>query len=368
MDVYDDCITHSERWDAHGLDDQRLQRVAQVQEYLEQGLLAPDTILKRLTDALTPSLAGNSIISGISLGGIRRRFDELKDRQTEGITKHSFIAGLSASSSSAAATPALGALFDLVSWHVSFPFNVARAADATVDEPGLVRAVALLSPREAGPRWTLAPHSSFDVREGAWGPHTQGWIVTARHAGAKAWRRRVFRALAAQTTTTAAGKAVTTIPVPRFFMFQPRDGGNGEDDEGQQVVVVHDEDERTVDLLDVLALTAPNGVPKSGPPFRESFDGLLGDLMANTQQQQLSELAVPKKTLGSLLSLLLGAPGTDRETALPSADSPHNALVQELLSSGDGEVLGFKQFNELLQNCQTDFQAGLDKFFDNFFG
>lgn len=289
----------------------------------------------------------------------------------KGITKHSFIAGLSSSSSSAAATPALGALFDLVSWHASFPFNVARTTDATVDEPGLVRAVALLSPREAGPRWTLARHASFDVREGSWGPHTQGWIVTARHAGAEDWRRRAFRALAAPATTTAASKTTTTIPVPRFFMFQTRNGGNGsngEDDEGQQVAVVHDEDERTVDLLDILALTAPNDVPMSGPPFRESFDGFLGNLMANTQQRQLSELAVPKKTLGILLSLLLGTPGTDWETAPPSADSPHGALVQELLSSGDGEVLGFKQFDELLQNCQADVQAGLDKCFDNFFG
>ncbi|KAL8351063.1 hypothetical protein RB598_006039 [Gaeumannomyces tritici] len=156
----------------------------------------------------------------------------------------------------------------------------------------------------------------FDVRSGAWGPYAEGWVVTARHAGAEDWRRRVFRALATPTTTTtttAAGEAITTIPVPRFFMFRARNGGDdgsGDDnDEGQQVAVVHDEDERTVDLLDALALTTPNDVPKSGPPLRESFDGLMGDLLANTQRQQLSELAVPKKTLGSLLSLLLGTPG-----------------------------------------------------------
>ncbi|KAL8295790.1 hypothetical protein RB597_009139 [Gaeumannomyces tritici] len=356
MDIYDDCITHSDSW-----------------EYLEQGLLTPDKILQRLTDALTPLLTGNSIISGISLGGIRRRFEELKDRQIEGATKHSFIAGLSPSSSSAAATPALGALFDLVYWHASFPFSAARTIDATVDEPGLVRAAALLSPREAGPRWTLARHASFDVRSGAWGPYAEGWVVTARHAGAEDWRRRVFRALATPTTTTttttttAAGEAITTIPVPRFFMFRARNGGDDgsgdENDEGQQVADVHDEDERTVDLLDVLALTAPKDVPKSGPPLRESFDGLMGDLLANTQRQQLSELAVPKKTLGSLLSLLLGPPGADWETAPPSADSPHGALVQELLSPGDGEALGFRQFDELVQDCQADVQAGLDKFF-----
>ncbi|EJT70620.1 hypothetical protein GGTG_11643 [Gaeumannomyces tritici R3-111a-1] len=357
MDIYDDCITHSDSWGAHGLDDQRLQRVAQVQEYLEQGLLTPDKILQRLTDALAPTLTGNSIISGISLGGIRRRFEELKDRQTEGVTKHSFIAGLSPSSSSAAATPALGALFDLVYWHASFPFSAARTTDATVDEPGLVRAAALLSPREAGPRWTLARHASFNVRSGAWGPYAEGWVVTARHAGAEDWRRRVFRALATPTTTAAAAgetTTTTTIPVPRFFMFRARNGGDDgsgdENDEGQQVAVVHDEDERTVDLLDVLALTTPNDVPKSGPPLRESFDGLMGDLLANTQRQQLSELVVPKKTLGSLLSLLLGTPGADWETAPPSADSPHGALVQELLSPGDGEALGFRQFDELVQD------------------
>lgn len=84
MDIHDDCITHPERWDAHGLDDQRLQRVAQVQEYLKQGLLTPG-----MRSAATPRRAHAGCIVHSTLADrlLRRHNLEAPSRRADPVTR-----------------------------------------------------------------------------------------------------------------------------------------------------------------------------------------------------------------------------------------------------------------------------------------
>lgn len=285
------------------------------------------------------------------------------DSYLQGITKESFTAHfpqitLPSTTPPPNLTTALGAIFDLISWHASFPFPRTTDTVAIVDEPGLIRALALLSPRYPGspvPRRLQPP--SFDILTGNWGPH-DGSIVTARHPGAEDWRRRTFRSLATPLTSTPSAASAATVyklPVPRFFMYRPREqaaAGVGEadeqdeDDEGQQVAVVHDEDERTVDLRDALAATPPEVDPKTAKPFRESYDGILGRLPMQTPG--LADLAVPKKVLWSLLSLLV--PPEDNEPSLGL-----QACIRDLSSRNEEEegVLNIEEYHALLEPHQV---------------
>jgi len=69
------------------------------------------------------------------------------------------------------------------------------------------------------------------------------------------FNRRLFRSLAVPNITSANHE--TTIPVPRFLMFQQHPDQQESDDPEEEVIVVENESERWIDIQDVLSECPP---------------------------------------------------------------------------------------------------------------
>ena len=202
----------------------------------------------------------------------------------------------------------MSVLYRIVAWHASFPFP--PFDPPAIDHNGFLRAINLL---------TLNPppyfnHRQHGVSTGEWGPHSGG-LVKLRGKDDQDLRRRLFRSLADPTLTETAPEnahALTKIPTPRFFMYQPREKRPADtstleededsDDPGQQVVVVAEEDERCIDLLDVVSAYPPGEDPLTSNPLRESYESIL--LTLPQQPYYLHEMQIPSLKLVNLFRLL----------------------------------------------------------------
>ena len=142
---------------------------------------------------------------------------------------------------------------------------------------------------------------------GTWGPH-DGWLVEVRGKDGRDFRRRLFRSLAVPAEHGAAddGTTPTTIPVPRFIMYQ-------EDRPDQQVVIVAEENERSIDLQDVLSECPPERDPLTTNPLRESYTVIIDSLPR--QEHDIKGLQIPAAKLVALLRLLVAVSPHDGEQA-----------------------------------------------------
>ncbi|KAI0852628.1 hypothetical protein F5Y00DRAFT_227170 [Daldinia vernicosa] len=193
-------------------------------------------------------------------------------------------------------------LFDIFSWHAFFPFPPIYTAsgELCIDEDAFIRAVCQLV-------WTCPQraNSCRRVVTGNWGPHF-GWLVSVRSINISDCMRGLFRSLAIPNNTKTGIE--TTILVPRFFMYQPRQdelySGDDSEDEAlqQQMVVVEKESERTIDIQDILSEYPPDQHPMVGNPLRESYKLALPFLPRHPYD--LTDLHVPTMKVLSLCTLL----------------------------------------------------------------
>ncbi|KXX77560.1 hypothetical protein MMYC01_207032 [Madurella mycetomatis] len=198
----------------------------------------------------------------------------------------------------------LSALFDILAWHAALPFPPACTASGPLIDEGAFPYAILLTRDPAlsyGPTFSALVHGLYS---GSWGPHC-GWLLAARGKDARDWRRRLFRSLAEPAESEEAAGKLTTVSALSFFMCQRREGGARESDEDepdQQVVVMVDEDERSIDLRDILSEYPPESDPLTANPLRDSYKLALDALPC--QPHDLAELSVPITKLVSLLRLL----------------------------------------------------------------
>ncbi|KAI1474033.1 hypothetical protein F4774DRAFT_401992 [Daldinia eschscholtzii] len=202
--------------------------------------------------------------------------------------------------------PAL--LLDIFIWNAFFPFPPIydSSGELCIDEVAFTRAVNQLvwnhSPRYSTGMWTRAHHN---VMTGNWGPYA-GWLVSTRGRDSNDYTRWLFRSLAIPNDTTSGYE--TTILVPRFFIAPPRREERSPEadleDEApeQQVVIVEKENERTIDIQDVLSEHPPVNYTMIADPLREGYKLALPHLPHH--QHDLSDLHVPAAKVLSLLPLL----------------------------------------------------------------
>jgi hypothetical protein len=220
--------------------------------------------------------------------------------------------------------PAL--LFDICSSHAFFPFPILYDASGKpqIDEDGFVRAVCLLTLSPAnryGSKFSPATHR---VYSGSWGPH-RGSYVAVRGKDASDFRRRLFRSLAVPDSTRT--NRDTTMSVPRFVWYESEKEGSDSDDEGesdQQMIVAEDENELSIDIVDVLSECPPETDSLTANPFRESYCVVLSSLPKRTDD--LSVLSIPTDKLVALLSLV--------QHVQPASPGDLTATIEGLGSDG----------------------------------
>ncbi len=208
---------------------------------------------------------------------------------------------------------------------------------------------------------TLAPppynHPRFDSDDASpymtscliglqrWGPHS-GNVITQRGKDSRDFRRRLFRGLAVPindsvdagptlpvttlpvttlpvTTLPVTTLPVTTLPVTRFIYTDP---------DGCEVVAEKDEDERCIDVQDILSELAPDGDEGmvSSPP-RDAYGIALPALPHYTYY--LHELSVSTSKLRALLEFL-SACHARKEDKRQRPDLAH--LISTLFSGSEG--------------------------------
>ncbi|TLD34172.1 hypothetical protein PspLS_00101 [Pyricularia sp. CBS 133598] len=368
------CISN-DRWEEYVLDERRQNRIKEVHMHLKQGLLTQDKIFERLTEMLVdrerePAIGGH--------------FDRLARTSTGCITKESLFSSLATlvgvdgwDGSDGNVSPFVsGLFFDMIRWHAAFPFPLTCHDGQHFDKAGFARAVSILSKHDL-------PTHDLDIRygevTGTLGPH-DGWIIVTRRAGGggEDWRRRIFRSLAVTPDShypfTDTERPPYVIAVPRFLVIEevgPPEGtepSDDPDDDYRTTVWLHDEDERTVDLRDVLSYTAPVEHRISGRPMRESYDKLVASGMLPTHKHSLAELAVSRRSLGELVAFLAGRSesikGKSSELGIDGAglSAWANELRKERATNNDG-VLGWNAFNAALAQNENEFRNSLGRLF-----
>ncbi|KLU86042.1 hypothetical protein MAPG_05061 [Magnaporthiopsis poae ATCC 64411] len=355
MSVRKNSVLSEDRWADYPLDGRRRDRVDEVKRYLDKGLLTQDKVLERLT---------RSVLADVDPSTLACHFEKLADPSTgrKYITLESFTDKFRSLLQGSVEVPssAVKVLFGVLRWYAAFPFP--RPAEEVVDEAGFVRAVAMLSRPRPQDR---SGDVTYDQVTGSLGPHS-GWIVVARHVRAgEDWRRRIFRALAAPTPRLGGSTQMCTVAVPRFIVLEqvagPPEGqvelSPDADDDWRDIVFMHDEDERTVDLRDVLAETSPIKHRISGRPMRESYDDVVASGFLPIQTPPLAELAVPRRSLCDFLTLLVECGGgrTDGDGLASSL----RGWAQELGQQGDDGGLDWGTCNASLEKHEREFQEAL---------
>ena len=211
--------------------------------------------------------------------------------------------------------PAASIIHDILAFFASFPFQPAKPS--RIDRSGLTCALLIVSRRDGfsvqSPAWSVLYDS--------WGPH-HGWFVSQRVRNELDFRRLLFRSIAVHFPSKQGPLSDrhpwTRLHVPRFFQELPHSrheteeahteagGSNGDEDneeEPQQVVFIEEEDERTIDMSDVLAW-CPSGWDniESSHPLRESYNTVLSDSDGYTEF--LHEMRVPQWKLELLDKML----------------------------------------------------------------
>ncbi|KAL8366171.1 hypothetical protein RB595_004784 [Gaeumannomyces hyphopodioides] len=344
MSLGKNSVVSDDRWADYPIDDRRRDRIDEVKRYLDEGLLTQDKVLGRLTE---------SVLAGQDASTLTRLFGKLADPSTGYITVEHFTAKFPSLLQDSADIPssAIRVLFDVLSWYAAFPFP--PPPEKVADEAGFVRAVTILSRRRPQ---GVSNDITYNQVTGRLGPHS-GWMVVARDVRAgEDWRRRIFRALARPAgrlaSDEAGGAQTRTVAVPRFIVLEevagPPDGqepSSDADDDWRSTLFVHDEDERTVDLRDVLADTSPVKHRIGGKPMRESYDDVIDSGILPTQTPPLAELAVSRRSLCDFITLLIECGGG----ADDGPASNLSALAQELGQQGGDDLLDWGTYNASLE-------------------
>ena len=224
-------------------------------------------------------------------------------------------------------------LFQILRAHATFPFPASELG-LTINVDDFARSVRVLCDPE---------HLDCGIeRGGAWGPYN-GSIHIGRTRSTRDARRLLFRALSSPLDSHCGSleddTKDPTIQVTAFsyFLADP----SGDDNSAlQEIRVVQDEDERHVDVLDVLSnfLGPPRWL--SAPPSRRVYTDVLSNLplsrftlnqlqVARIELEELLRLSVWKvslkwsldvNTLDDLVEILLTAFGKEPQVSWKTFD------------------------------------------------
>ncbi|KAI2777133.1 hypothetical protein F4815DRAFT_305817 [Daldinia loculata] len=352
MEIERDCIISAESYEKFGLNRRRHDTNQRVQNFIDRGLMSKDAVYRRFTEDLKYSIGMRE--DEPLRENIRQAFCQLCDPDTGYLSqnkfKHLFEKILPTASPG---VPAL--LLDIFSWHAFFPFPSIYTAsgEPCIDEDAFVRAVCQLA-------WTRSPRHNLRMEAGAghcvitgnWGPHFS-WLMLARGKDVSDYMRWLFRSLAIPNNTKTGIE--TTILVPRFFMYQPRQdepySGDDSEDEAlqQQVVIVEKESERTIDIQDILSEYPPDHHTMVADPLREGYKLALPFLPHHPYD--LTDLHVPTVKVLSLFPLLYAGDGSDEERELAPEEEDGSDIVADLITSTErlgNEGLSWEVFDTML--------------------
>jgi hypothetical protein len=183
-------------------------------------------------------------------------------------------------------------LYDMMRRHASYPFWTELPEQLCEDS--FIRVLALL--RSEPYSWIHA----YTRVGGSWGGHS-GTFMSRRNKTEQDHKRRLFRGLAEQIDE-GAGTPIHIV-VPRFKY-----------DSRRRVHIVKQEDERSVELSDVLAGTEPDKDGKTASPFRESYSNILPKLLDIQYLPHLSQMGIRRTVFKALITLLIAADSIHRSS------------------------------------------------------
>lgn len=200
---------------------------------------------------------------------------------------------------------AVDALINLFNWHAAYPFPIefsqGTGSPPAVDEAAFTRAVALLS---LEPRVTGAPRfSETDIHSVSTvinKPDVGVDFITLRGRDAQDFRRWLFRSLSDPKQESNNCQPVL-VPVPRVILIpRPRIADEGYND--RKIWYMTREDERCIDLVDMLADTMPDCRGIFPRPTRDACELALPSLPRH--ELALSELSMYPDKLDALVKLV----------------------------------------------------------------
>ena len=229
-------------------------------------------------------------------------------------------------------------LFRVLRAHAAFPFPASELGLA-INVDDFARSVRVLCASE---------HLDCSTElGGTWGPY-DGSVHVGRARIAKDARRLLFRSLSSPQDPLRGplehGFEDSTIQVTAFSYYL----GDlcGDDNSAlQEVRVVQDEDERNVDVLDVLSRFM--GPPRwlSAPPSRRIYTDMLSNLPLS--ELALDELEVARTDLKELLRLSIWKVSNKWSLNVDTSD----ALVETLLTAfGERPQVSWRTFDSVLVN------------------
>jgi hypothetical protein len=249
----------------------------------------------------------------------------------------------------------LAAIYESSQIYGDFPFSPETENSSGLSYEQLLRAVAFMWDRQP-----YFPHSTFYTHErfmggfgdmsGDLGPH-HGWYVHSRHRGHQDRRRLDFRALAVKipsTEHTEKELKYAKIPITYFWQLMPDDGY---DDRYLRIGYADDEDERGVDIVDVLNVTYPKDSDPMVPPLMlSSLRSTASELPK--QPYYLYEMRIPySKLLGFVkLLLLVQLNRFDELDAFPPPRTEDFGASAKWITDGftDREDIGWDAFDEVM--------------------
>ena len=205
------------------------------------------------------------------------------------------------------------------------------------------------------PHETFYTHETFmggfEQATGSLGPHT-GYYVNCRHRSHQDRRRLDFRALAVTTMQTqglAEKQKSTKMPITYFKEYALDEGF---DDMCLELDFADEEDERGIDIVDVMSVTFPmDPDPMSGRPMLSSLRNIATHLPK--QSSSLHELRIPRSRLFQFIKLLLLVQLRDLaslDLQLTSQSESLDASAKCITNSfTNGEDIAWEAFDEVIK-------------------
>ncbi|KAI9708064.1 MAG: hypothetical protein M1820_004268 [Bogoriella megaspora] len=224
---------------------------ARVEKWVEQGLLTKDLVNERFTELVVEE----SYIDGLS--AYKSNHDCLSRHEFSQLVTVAFDEEPPNIQSSAAI------LYDIALWHAAFPFPPDESS--TLSIASLAKSIAVLD----GPN-IMQVNSFVGIFR-----TRSGKCTVERERQDQDRRRLLFRSVARPTTEAVDNRNLETLPVVESIYYDHDPSLHALSPEWHQSrtekKIVDHEDERSIDVLDLLTRAYPNPQPMVASPLRSSF-------------------------------------------------------------------------------------------------
>ncbi|KAF2673115.1 hypothetical protein BT63DRAFT_421296 [Microthyrium microscopicum] len=309
----EEIIWSQERFGQFEPEEYHLYFKEQIQKWAGEGLFSKDAIMSRLSTDLHPRTWGSD--NPELEDRVMTNFESLRNGFNTGLDRKKFITAMAQylGANFVYLETGLSKLFDMIHWLGSFPFPPDKVEP--VDYLCFLRALTILDDERA-----------LDIQgslSGSLGPHS-GMYRTERGRTIQDQRRMFFRSLA---TTAENADSISdgeinksngevqepdncrTFLIPIFEIFRHDDslerGSEEWHDSMEEVSIGRLEDERDIDLLDVLAITSTSLTAINvASPHRFTYDVVLPSVRDN-QRLYLDQLHIPYNDLFDLSKILV---------------------------------------------------------------